>query len=134
MIAIVGTRVAASAALFLLLVLLSAILPPPWFVVLLGAALVAVPALTWLTFWFFAKRALAHPEMLALRVQVQDALALALASTAGGLLGFVGLARVLNLIPSIGSLVTVGIAFVLLMIAAPAVNWLVVWRPWRSDE
>lgn len=133
MIAIVGTRLVASAALLLLLVALSLLLPSPWFVVIVGLALIAVPALLWTTYWFFAKRAVLHPEILALRVQVQDALALAIASTMAGLIGFVGLARVLNLIPSIGPLVTVGISFVLLMIAAPAVNWLVTWRPWQDS-
>lgn len=134
MTAIIGTRLAASAALLLLLVFSNAVLPAPWFVVFLALALIAVPSLSWITFWFFLRRAQLHPEIRSLRVQVQDHFALALASTVGGLLGFVGLARTLNVLPSIGSIVTVGIAFVLLMIAAPAVNALIVWRPWRPES
>lgn len=132
MTALVGTRLAASAVLFIVLVVANAVLPPSLFTILLSVALLAVPALLWVVFWFFARRSVVHPEIVSLRVQTQDALALAIASTAGGVLGFIGLARVLNLVPSIGSLVTVGIAFILLMIAAPAVNWILVWKPWSD--
>lgn len=131
--AIVGPRIAASAALFLLLWALSLVLPSPWFVVLVGVALLVVPALSWVTFWFFARKAVLPDAPLTLKIRVQDALALALASTVGGILGFLSLARVLNVIPSTGPFFVVGIAFALLMIAAPAINWLVVWRPWRPE-
>lgn len=133
MIAIIGTRLAASAALFLLLLGLEAILPEGWFVLVVGVGLIAVPILGWATFYFFGRRAVRDDAPFTLRIRTQDAMFLAIASTVAGILGAIGLARVLNIIPPIGSMFVVGLAFCLLMIAAPAVNWLVVWRPWRSE-
>lgn len=133
MTAIVGTRLAASAALFILLVAAQAAFGE-WFSLLVALGLVVIPALSWVTFWFFARRAVAHPNLLALRVQVQDALALAIASSVAGLLGLYAVGRALQLLPTLDrSVFVIFLTFVLLMIAAPAVNWLVVWRPWRPE-
>ena len=126
------TRLAAAGALLAALWLANLALGDV-FTLLVSLALVAVPALSWMTYWFFAKRAVAHPELLALRVQVQDALALALASSTAGVLGVFAVLRALNVVGPNPDVFLVGLSFALLMIAAPAVNWLVVWQPWRSE-
>jgi len=130
---IVGTRLAASVALLFLLVLGQAILGDR-FAIIVALGLVIVPALSWMTFWFFAKRAVQPDSPFTLRVRTQDALALALASSVGGLLGLIVVARALNVVPPVDrSVFLVGLAFALLMIAAPAVNWLAIWRPWEGE-
>lgn len=133
MIAIVWTRLAAAGVLLGVLTAAYLVLGP-LYAILVSLGLVAVPALSWLTYWFFARRSVEHPEMLALRVQVQDALALALASSTAGLLGLFSIFRALDLVGPEPGVFLIGLSFVLLMIAAPAVNWLLVWRPWRTDE
>lgn len=131
MIAIVWTRLAA-AGLLLVALSVAYLVLGSLFSLLVSLALVAVPALSWLTYWFFARRSVAHPEMLALRVQVQDALALALASSTAGALGLFAVFRAAGLVAPEPGIFLVGLSFALLMIAAPAVNWLVTWKPWAD--
>lgn len=133
MTAIVGRRLAASAALLFLLVLGQTTLGDA-FALVVAMGLVVVPALSWMTFWFFAKRAVLLDAPFTLRVRTQDALALAIASSVGGFLGLLVVARAMNFIPPVDrGVFLVGLSFALLMIAAPAVNWLVIWRPWAEE-
>lgn len=132
MTAIIGKRLAGAAGLFVAL-WASQTLLGPLFSVVVGLGLVAIPALSWVTFWFFARRAAVHPEILALRVQVQDALALAIASSTAGALGLFAVFRALGFVGPAPDIFVVGLSFALLMIAAPAVNWLVTWHPWRGE-
>ena len=132
MISIVWTRLAA-AGLLLVFLWVANIVLGSLFAVLVSLGLIALPALSWLTYWFFARRSVEHPEILALRVQVQDALALALASSTAGLLGLFAVFRAMGVVGPAPDVFLVGLSFALLMIAAPAVNWLVTWTPWRSE-
>lgn len=134
MISIVGTRIAAAAALFLLLCFLEAV-TGDLFSFLVAVGLIIVPSLSWATFYFFARRAVLPDAPFALKIRVQDALALSIASTVGAFLGLIVVLRAVNIIgPVDRSVFLVGLSFALLMIAAPAVNWLVVWTPWRPDD
>ena len=131
-IAIVGTRLAASAIVLASLIALQLMIPEllPF---LVGLALIVLPFVQWAAVGFFAARSIEAPEILSLRARVQDATALALASTAAAVLGLLVVARQLNAIAPVDRAVfLVGLSFALIMVAAPAVNWLVTWRPWRS--
>lgn len=132
MIAIVGSRLAASAvvmfALVALQMLASEILP-----LLVSISLVVLPILQWAAVGFFAARSLEDPTIVSLRARVQDAIALALAQTVGAALGLMVVLRALELIPPVDrGVFLVGLSFSLLMVAAPAINWLITWRPWRA--
>jgi hypothetical protein len=99
----------------------------------LACALIVLPIIQWATVGFFAARALEDPTIVSLRARVQDALALALAQTVGAFLGLIVVLRALEIIPPVDrGVFLVGLGFALLMIAAPAINWLITWRPWRS--
>ena len=131
MMAIVGTRLASAVVVLVALIVANAIIPAtlPYFVAI---ALIVLPIIQWAAVGFFAARAVENPEIISLRARVQDALALALAQTAGAVLGFLVVLRALNLIQPVDrGVFLVGLSFALLMIAAPAVNWLVTWRPWK---
>lgn len=134
MISIIGTRLAASAALFLLLLGLAMVLPEDVYTLLVGLMLILVVSICWTAFWFFGRRAVRDDAPFTLRIRTQDAMFLALASTVAGVLGIVAILRVLNVIPPIGLMFLVGMSFCLLMIAAPAVNALLIWKPWRPDD
>jgi hypothetical protein len=57
---------------------------------------------------------------------------LALAQTVGAFLGLIVVLRALEIIPPVDrGVFLVGLGFALLMIAAPAINWLITWTPWR---
>lgn len=132
MIGIVGTRFAAALGLLLLLVFLQLVAPSA-FPILVAAVLVVSPFLNLAAYWFFARRAVLPDAPFTLKIRVQDALALLLASTTSAVLGVLVVLRALNVIAPVDrAIFLVGIAFALLMLAAPAVNWLVVWRPWRQ--
>lgn len=104
----------------------------PLFPLLVSGVLVALPILQWTTAWFFWRRALVDPGTISLRIRTQDAVSLALASTGVAVLGVLAVARSFDLIPPVDRAVfLIGLSFSLLMTAAPAVNWLAVWRPWR---
>lgn len=132
MMSIIGTRLVASAAVLAVLTVLQLTIPrvlPN----LIAGALIVLPIICWAAFGFFLARALEDPTILSLRARVQDALALALAQTVGAFLGLIIVLRALEVIPPVDrGVFTVGITFCLVMIAAPAVNWLLTWRPWRS--
>lgn len=131
MIAIIGWRLAAAAALLVVLTVLQLTLGAA-FALLVSVGLVVIPALSWMTFWFFAKRAVLPDAPFTLKVRAQDAFALALASTVAGLLGVLAVLRAVNAIPPVPGIFLVGLSFALLMTAAPAVNWLLIWRPWED--
>jgi hypothetical protein len=96
--------------------------------------LIALPIVQWAAVGFFAARSLEDPTIVSLRARVQDALALAIAQTVGGGLGLIVVLRALSLIPPVDrGVFLVGISFALLMVAAPAVNWLLTWKPWRRE-
>lgn len=131
MIEIVGGRLIASLVVLLVLGLLNLIVPAA-LPILVSVALIALPIIQWAAVGFFAARSVEHPEILSLRARVQDALALALAQTVGAAMGLLVVLRSLNLIePVERGVFLVGLSFALLMIAAPAINWLVTWRPWK---
>lgn len=130
--AIVGNRVA-SAVLLLGILVAVELSAPVLLPVLVVIALLLAPTVQWAAVVFFGRRAVEHPDILALRSRVQDAVALALASTVGSVIALLVLLRWLQLIPTVDrGVVLVGLSFALLMVAAPAVNWLITWRPWRS--
>ena len=132
MIAIVGSRLAAAAVVMLALIALQ-LLTPELLPVLVSVALVALPIIQWAAVGFFAARSLEDPSIISLRARVQDAIALALAQTVGAALGLIVVLRALDIIPPVDRAVfLVGLSFSLLMVAAPAINWLVTWRPWRA--
>lgn len=132
MISMLGSRLLAAVAVLAVLIVLQ-IAAPDVMPVLLACALIVLPIIQWATVGFFAARALEDPTIISLRSRVQDALALALAQTVGAFLGLIVVLRALELIPAVDrGVFLVGIGFALLMIAAPAVNWLITWRPWRS--
>ena len=131
MIAIVGTRLLAAVVVLVTLIVANALLPEtlPYFVAI---ALIVLPIVQWAAVGFFAARSVENPEIVSLRARVQDAMALALAQTAGAALGLIVVLRALNVIAPVDrGVFLVGLSFALLMIAAPAVNWLVTWRPWK---
>jgi len=106
----------------------------PIFSLIVSGVLVALPVLQWATVYFFWQRSILYPEILTLRIRVQDALYLALASSMAGALGIIAIARVLNLMPPVGAGVfLVGLSFSLVMVAFPALNWLVTWKPWQTE-
>lgn len=132
MIRLVGARLAGSVALLVVLILLQQVTADA-FPLFVAGALIGLPALQWATVYFFGRRAMESPEILALRIRTQDAVALAIASSVGALLGLLVVLRALALIPFVDRAVfLVGLSFCLLMVAAPAINWLIVWRPWAS--
>lgn len=132
MISMLGSRLLAAVAVLAVLIVLQ-IAAPDVMPVLLACALIVLPIIQWATVGFFAARALEDPTIISLRSRVQDALALALAQTVGAFLGLIVVLRALEIIPAVDrGVFLVGIGFALLMIAAPAVNWLITWRPWRS--
>src|SRR5690348_11100353 len=129
--AIVGTRLIAAVLVLVSLAVLNLVIPEalPY---LVAIALIVLPIIQWAAVGFFAARAVENPEIISLRARVQDALALALAQTAGAVLGLILVLRALNVIAPVDrGVFLVGLSFALLMIAAPAVNWLVTWRPWK---
>jgi hypothetical protein len=131
--AILGRRLAATAALFLALCVLE-VATGDYFGLLVALALLIVPVLSWATFYFFAVRAMQPDAPFVLKIRVQDALALAIASSVGAVLGFVVVLRQVGVLPAVDRAVfLVGLSFALLMIAAPAVNWLIVWTPWKAE-
>lgn len=131
--ALVGTRLIAAAVLLVGLFLMEDVFDDA-FPVLISIVLIGLPFLQWATVYFFGRRAKAKPDVLSLQIRVQDAFAMALASTAGAVLGILVVARAVNLIPPFDrSAFLVGLSFALLMGAAPAVNWLIQWRPWLPD-
>ena len=131
MMALVGTRLAAAATVLATLILLQVTIPD-MLPLIVALALIVLPILQWAAVGFFAARSLEDPTIVSLRARVQDALALALAQTVGAALGMLVVLRALNVIPGVDrGVFLVGIAFCLLMTAAPAVNWLITWRPWK---
>lgn len=131
---IVGMRLAASIGLLIGLGILEQ-LAGSLFPYLVAILLIVVPVIQWATVFFFARRLDAHPEIDALRARVQDAVALSLASTVAGLLGLLFVFRALGIIAKVdGTIFLIGLSYVFLMVAAPAVNWLVTWQPWRADS
>lgn len=130
MIRLVGSRVAGALGLLVALVVIEQ-LAPDQFPVFVAAALIGLPILQWATVYFFGRRAAENPKVVGLRIRTQDAVALAIASSAAAGLGLLVVLRALALIPIVDRAVfLVGLSFCLLMVAAPAVNWLIVWRPW----
>lgn len=131
MMALVGTRLAAAVIVLAALILLQVTIPD-MLPLIVALALIVLPILQWAAVGFFAARSLEDPTIVSLRARVQDALALALAQTVGAALGMLVVLRALNVIPGVDrGVFLVGIAFCLLMTAAPAVNWLITWRPWK---
>lgn len=106
---------------------------PDQFPLVIGSLLVALVTVQWAAAIFFNRAANADRSILSLQARAQDAVSLAVASTVAGILGLLVVARALNIIPPVDRAVfLVGIGFALVMVAAPAVNWLVIWRPWRA--
>lgn len=133
MIGIVGTRLAGSAALLAALAFLQITLPGA-FPVVVALVLIVTPFVNLAAYWFFARRAVQPDAPFTLRVRTQDAMALLIASTTAAVLGVITVLRALNVIDPVDRAVfLVGLSFALLMTAAPAVNWLLIWRPWRAD-
>ena len=131
MMALLGTRIIAALLVLLALIVMYIVLPDV-LPVIVAVALIVLPIIQWAAVGFFAARAVENPEIISLRARVQDALALALAQTAGAVLGLILVLRALNVIAPVDrGVFLVGLSFALLMIAAPAVNWLVTWRPWK---
>lgn len=132
MIAIVGTRLVAALLVMAVLIALQ-VLVPDVLPLIVAVALIALPILQWAAVGFFAARSLEDPSIISLRARVQDALALALAQTVGAALGLIVVLRAFDVIPPVDrGVFLVGLSFALLMVAAPAVNWLITWRPWRA--
>ena len=129
---IVGTRLLV-AALLMAALILAQVLVPQVLPIIVALALVVLPIVQWAAVGFFIARSLEDPSILALRSRTQDAVALALAQTVGAALGLVVVLRALNVIDAVDrGVFLVGLSFALLMVAAPAVNWLVVWKPWSK--
>jgi hypothetical protein len=130
MIGLVGRRLASSIGLLLMLVIVQR-LTGEAFVAIVAVTLIALVGFQWLTAVFFTQRSVESPDVLSLRIRAQDAVALAVASTVGGLLGVLVILRALHAITAVDPAVyLIGISFALLMIASPAVNWFLTWRPW----
>jgi hypothetical protein len=131
MIEMLGNRLLAALAVLVALTVLQ-LAAPDVMPVVLACALIVLPIIQWATVGFFAARALEDPTIVSLRARVQDALALALAQTVGAFLGLIVVLRALEIIPPVDrGVFLVGLGFALLMIAAPAINWLITWTPWR---
>lgn len=129
---IIGTRLAVAAGLLGLLIVAELVVPEI-LPLMVCVALIVLPIVQWAAVGFFAARTLEDPSILALRARTQDAVALALAQTVGAALGLIVVLRAFSIITPIDrGVFLVGLSFALLMIAAPAVNWLLTWKPWRS--
>lgn len=130
MMALLATRLAAAATLLAALVLLELTLPDvlPG---LISLALVVVLVIQWAAVAFFVPRSVADPSILSLQTRAQDAISLALASTSTAAVVVFRAVTPANEPVSIAVLL-IGLSFTLVMVAAPAVNWFVTYRPWQS--
>jgi hypothetical protein len=137
---LVGRRVVLAGLLLGVLIALE-IASPVLLSLVASAILLVTVVLTWTSAVFFVRKALFDarrakkdgiPPILSLRARAQDAVALALGHSAGALLGGLVIGRALGVVPPVDrSVFLVGLAFALSMLAAPALNWLLLWRPWR---
>lgn len=137
---LLGGRVVGAGLLLGALIVLESVSPDLLSVVASGI-LVATVLLTWSAALFFVRKALLDgrqskidgvPPIISLRARAQDAVALALGHSAGALLGAIVIGRALGFVPPVDrGVFVVGLSFALSMLAAPALNWLVLWRPWR---
>ena len=128
MISLLGTRVLIATVLVTALTLLE-LLSTELFTMTVSVILTVIPVLFWRTTAFFVRSALNHPDAPALVRQAQDHFALSVASTAAGVLGLLLILRAVTLIgPIPREVFLIGLSYALLMVAAPAVNWLLAWR------
>lgn len=123
----------ARALLILIALVIVQLALPDLFPAFVGILLIGATFIQWAAAVFFNRAAAKDGTILSLQARAQDSVSLAVASTVGGGLGLLVVARALNVIPAVDRAVfLVGIGFALVMIAAPAVSWLVIWRPWRA--
>jgi hypothetical protein len=123
----------ARALMILVGIIIVQLAAPDAFPLLIATLLVGLVIIQWAAAIFFNRAANADRSILSLQARAQDAVSLAVASSVAAILGLLVVARALDIIPPIDRAVfLVGISFALVMVAAPAVNWLVIWRPWRQ--
>lgn len=130
MMALLATRLAAAGVLLGGLVLLELTLPMilPG---LISLVLILVLAIQWAAVAFFVPRSMSDPAILSLRTRAQDAISLALASTSVAIVvAFRAVTPADE--PIARAALLIGLSFALVMVAAPAVNWFVTYKPWRA--
>lgn len=138
--AIHGRRVAASLTLLGVLVLINT-LAPQLFPLVVALALIVSPVVCGAAAYYFTQLSLTdameaardgREPIRSLRDRAQTSLLLAIASSAGALLGWLVVFRAFGWIPPVPrETFLVGLSYALLLIAGPAGNWLAVWRPWK---
>lgn len=134
MIRLLGPRLGVSAALLLGLAILEESVGET-FPILVGLVLFVLPAVGLVTTYFFARRSSERPDIVTLRIRAQDALSGLIVKVTGAYLGVLVVARALGIIDPVDRRIfLVGLTFSLLMAAAPDVNALYTWRPWRADD
>lgn len=127
-------RLLAAGALYVGLAIAERVTGPD-FPGVVSAALVVALVIQYGTAIYFTRKSLQNPHILSLRTRGQDALALALASSAAAAIVVVRFNTPSDQ-PIDQHIILVLLSFALLMIVAPAVNWIInfaPWRGWRSD-
>jgi hypothetical protein len=130
----IANRLASAATLLFALTLIEAA-APALFPILVAVALVVLLSVQWAAAIFFTLASGRDPTIQSLNARAGDALALALGQTAGAVVGLLVVGRAINVIgPVPREVFLLGLSFALLMLAWPAVNWLVIWKPWNSGS
>lgn len=119
--------------------LLPALLVLEWatagsFAILVSLALPVLLVVNIVTAVLLAQASRRAPEIVSLRARADDAVFLGAAAAAAAVMGTLVIARAFGAIqPVPREVFLVGISYALIVLSAPAVNWLVVWKPWREE-
>lgn len=130
---LLGTRLIAAVALLVALAVIYAA-TPVLFPFVAVAAFVAVFGIVLASVRFFVPKAVENEEIISLRVRAQDQVASLIGIATLVFLGVILVLRAFALIPNAvdRGVFLVGITFAVLMLASPAVNALLTWRPWAD--
>lgn len=127
------SRLAGAIALLPALVLLEYLVTDafPFFV---SIALPILLLINLATAFMLARASRRAPEIVSLRARADDAIFLVAASAAAATMGLLVIGRAFGTIPPVPREVfLIGVSYALIVLSAPAVNWLIVWRPWRRE-
>lgn len=133
MIRLLGPHVIGAVALLVSLIGLYAVLPALFPVIAVMTFVVALVLIV-ASVRFFVPKAVVNDKIISLRVRAQDQVAALIGISTLVTIGALLVARAFALIanPIDRGVYLVGISFAVLMLASPALNALVVWRPWRD--
>lgn len=93
------------------------------FLVLVSASLLVAPIIIWTVFGVLLWLSRQAPDIESLSEAVDDMLTLGVASTVGAVIAGITLARFIGILDqSIGSLLTVGLGYIIVAVAIPAIS------------